>query len=382
MICHLPDNILHSHGKYILTSAPPRAKSWFQQVRDLCSEYGLPAPLQLLNSPLSKEQFKNESKNKVAKYWHAKLVSEISELKSLKYFQPELYSLTSPHYMWSSAASNAFECSKSTILARMASGRYRTEMLARHWSTNKSGNCRAPCCPDIPGTLEHLLAACTALAQTRERLFQMWLDKSVMYPSLHATIRSVLISSEAVLTQFVLEPLAFPLVLADFKSHGEHFAQQLSFMTRTFAFYMHNDYQKLLKRLNDPNINDDSINMFPISAPRCDVTTHCSPALASITQDGVTVPQPGLSHSVPEYVASVQCDPVTDGTTHAALQFATKTSAVLQENANNRVGRVRANSQKDVFLIQHKLLRLSEHGELADPELHDVLGCGGVGGGG
>ena len=122
--------------------------------------------------------------------------------------------------------------------------------------------------------------------------------------------------------------------------------------------------------------------MFPISAPRCDVSIHCLQALASITQDGVTVPQPGLSHSVPEYVASVQCDPVTDGTTHAALRFATNTSAVLQGNANNRAGRVRANAQEDVFLIQHKLLRLSEQGELAEPELQDVLGCGGVGGGG
>ena len=39
MICHLPDNPLNSHGKHILVTAPPSAKSWFQQVSNLCSQY-------------------------------------------------------------------------------------------------------------------------------------------------------------------------------------------------------------------------------------------------------------------------------------------------------------------------------------------------------
>ena len=36
MVCHLPDDPLHSHARHILASAPPSAKSWFQQVRKLC----------------------------------------------------------------------------------------------------------------------------------------------------------------------------------------------------------------------------------------------------------------------------------------------------------------------------------------------------------
>ena len=53
------------------------------------------------------------------------------------------------------------------------------------------------------------------------------------------------------IVQFVLEPLAFPLILADFTSHGEQFSHQLSFLTRTFAFYMHKHYKKNLEAYND-----------------------------------------------------------------------------------------------------------------------------------
>ena len=79
----------------------------------------------------------------------------------------------------------------------------------------------------------------------------MWLDKSVMFPTLHSTIRQVIASTPNTIVQFVLEPLAFPLILADFTSHGEQFSHQLSFLTRTFAFYMHKQYKKNLEAYND-----------------------------------------------------------------------------------------------------------------------------------
>ena len=113
-------------------------------------------------------------------------------MRSMKYFKSESYSLTRCHYMWTTAASNPYECSKSTVLANMISGRFKTEALCRHWSTNRSGYCRAPTCNQVYGTLEHLLVSCPALVSVRERLYTMWLDKSVMFPSLHATIRDIL----------------------------------------------------------------------------------------------------------------------------------------------------------------------------------------------
>ena len=89
------------------------AKSWFQQVRKLCCQYGLQDPAHLLDSPALKEEFKLEAKKKITEYWHCELATEVRKLKSLTYFKPELYSLTKPHSMWNTALSNPFECSKS-----------------------------------------------------------------------------------------------------------------------------------------------------------------------------------------------------------------------------------------------------------------------------
>ena len=279
---------LHSHAKFILTKAPPSAKSWFQKIRDLCLQYDLPNPLQLLDEPATKEAFKSEIKLKVVEYWQSLLRIEASPLGSLKYFKPELYSLTKAHYMWTAAASRPFECSKSTILSRMASGRYRTEMLCRHWNTNKAGHCRAPTCQQIPGTLEHLLVACQGLTDTRERMYQMWLEKSVMFPFLHSTIREVLVSVEELKVQFIMEPLAFPQLLSAYKLHGQVFINQLSYLTRTYAFNIHREYQKLIDLPIDDNhpstqIPDISHSLFfpadPLSQE--DPTRLCQPSVRS-----------------------------------------------------------------------------------------------------
>ena len=97
MVCHLSGNPLHRQALHVLTSAPESGKSWFHQVKIICTLYGLPEPLQLLQNPPDKAKFKNLVKSKVAQYWHAVFTDEVSGLKTLKYFKPELYSLSKPH---------------------------------------------------------------------------------------------------------------------------------------------------------------------------------------------------------------------------------------------------------------------------------------------
>ena len=81
----------------------------------------------------------------------------------------------------------------------------------------------------------------------------MWLEKSVMFPTLHSTIREVLDSTEATKVQFILEPLAFPELASLAKVHGQRFVEQVSYLTRTFAFYIHREYQSIIKLVNDGN---------------------------------------------------------------------------------------------------------------------------------
>jgi hypothetical protein len=89
----------------------------------------------------------------------------------------------------------------------------------------------------------------------------MWLERSVMFPALHSTIRDILVSTEALKVQFVLEPLAFPQILSAYRLHGQAFIDQLSYLTRTFAFNIHREYQKLIELpLDNPN---PYINLIP-----------------------------------------------------------------------------------------------------------------------
>ena len=246
MICHLPTDPLHDHAKYIL-SGQLSSKSWFLQIRDICCQYNLPNPLQLLDNPPSKEKFKKEVKFKILDYWQHLLRAEAQPLPSIQHFKSQYYSLSKPHHIWTSSASNPFECSKSTILARMISGRYRTEALCRHWSDNRNGYCKAPSCYKVNGDLEHLLTACPSLEPVRARLHQMWRDRTVHHPSLRQVVEQVLSSPASVQVQFILEPMAFPYIVSLFQLYGHPIIQHVFYLTRTFAFYIHRENQILLE---------------------------------------------------------------------------------------------------------------------------------------
>ena len=118
MICRLPSDPLHAHALYVLSCSPPTAKSWFQQVRDICLLYSLPHPLVLLQHPPTKLSFKNLVQRNVTEYWENLLWMETLHLSSLIFFNSTQLSLQKPCPLWLSAGSNSYECSKSWLLQR------------------------------------------------------------------------------------------------------------------------------------------------------------------------------------------------------------------------------------------------------------------------
>ena len=136
---------------------------WFQQVRDICLLYSLPHPLELLHRPPTKSSFKTMVKKNVTVYWENLLRSETLHFSSSVFFNSTL-SLKQPSMLWLAAGSNSFECTKSLIVGKMVSGRYRSDYLCRHWTpTNKKGFCLADTCYKVIGDLVHLLGICPAL---------------------------------------------------------------------------------------------------------------------------------------------------------------------------------------------------------------------------
>ena len=247
---HLPEDPLHQHCKYALTSMSPSSLSWFHQVRDLCLQYNLPHPLVLLDKPVPKSRFKRLAKLKVTEYWHHVLATECSSpsMTSLRYFDPFKASLLCPHPMWSSTAGNSFECSKSTVLARMVSGRYRTEAMCRFWSTNRSGFCLSDTCQNVRGDLEHMLIVCPALEHTRHRLHSLWCRKTVECPPLHRLILRILASTPETQVRFILDSTACPEIISLSQFYGQEIQDRILYLTRTWAFSIHRQKMKILGR--------------------------------------------------------------------------------------------------------------------------------------
>ena len=182
----------------------------------------------------------------------------------------------------------------------------------------------------------------------------MWLERSVMFPTLHSTIRDVLVSDEATKVQFILEPLAFPQLANCYYLHGQRFIEQLSYLTRTFAFYIHREYQKILKLaqnnpppiepLNDLNCsptNPISVSAHPGSPPS---TTHTSkdlrPQLTSARHvQYQLIVQPGHCHGgAPPSTRnshSEWCDQTRTGTTYAQHRISANTVQLNRVTASN-----------------------------------------------
>lgn len=248
MISLLPDSLLHKMALHALHSESDSSKSWFVHIRKLCLKYDLPLPLVSLNSPLSKESFKQLSKKKVLDFWEQKLRDDVKHKSSLKYFKPEFMTLKKPHPILTSAKSNPWEVNKAIVQCRILSGRYPTDWLARHWSADNTAGC-CVLCPGMstPGTLEHLLISCPALESKRSDLFHYWDQETC------AATRNLLIakttSSETEFVQFLIDPSADPDVILSVQRKTID-PDKIFKLTRTFVYSLHRRKLKLTGKFN------------------------------------------------------------------------------------------------------------------------------------
>ena len=130
----------------------------------------------------------------------------------------------------------------------MLSGRYRTALLARHWSSNRNGWCPALCCQEIPESLDHILLWCPQYNQTREKIFRLWL--SVADATLHSLLTSLLSGPPNCLMQFILDPSIHPSVISIYQLYGQETLKLVFYLTRTWCYSIHKERSKLQGRWN------------------------------------------------------------------------------------------------------------------------------------
>ena len=136
------------------------------------------------------------------------------------------------------------------IVAKMISGRYRSEDMCKHWSSsNKLGNCLAPtCCSGVTGDLEHMLVACPALQEVRARLTKLWLDRSTQSTALHQLIKMVLASPPLIQVQFILDPTVFDGIKMLIELYDFPIIEHMLYLTHTYAYYIHRETMIMLGR--------------------------------------------------------------------------------------------------------------------------------------
>ena len=246
-------SILHRHATSTLNEAKPSSRSWFLMVQDLCRKYSLPDPLLLLSNPPTKSSFKRYTKAKIVDFWESKLRLDAAPLDSLLFFQPQFYSLTKPHPIWTTAGNNPYEAEKACCQARMLSGRFRTCWLSRHWSGDSSGFCSLPTCRlnPTPGTLCHILTECEDLSPARQRVFLLWADylkdKSFLLP---IVMKYTVGCTPAQHMQFILDCTVLPDVITLQQKLGRVVYDSLLYLTRTLCFSVHKARNKLLGKWN------------------------------------------------------------------------------------------------------------------------------------
>ena len=249
MISRLSDNILLRHALNIFTYKTVPSSSWFHQIRNLCLQYGLPHPSELLFDPMPKETFKKLVTSKVVDFWEQTLRSEACLLSSIEHFNPHFYSLRSPHPIWTTAGSSPAKVSMATIQALMISGRYRTENLKKHWTTNKLGVCLiSQSCSDTIEDIPHILSSCPALKEVRDKLLLYTVSYSQRLDSQSA---SVLIKfcnpAEPLFSNFLLDCSTFPEVIELKQGPCPDILSYLFDVTRTWVYTLH---KARLVRLN------------------------------------------------------------------------------------------------------------------------------------
>ena len=159
------------------------------------------------------------------------------------------YTLKETHLIWTSTGSNPFECHKAVVLARMVSGRYRTEKLVRHWSPkNRQGYCLLDSCHSIVGSLEHMLTVCPGLEPVRCRMKRLYLEKTAALVPLKTLVFEALNSTPDIQLQFILDPMAFDHVKSLSCLYGPTIANTLYYCSRTYVYYLHREKAKLLNQ--------------------------------------------------------------------------------------------------------------------------------------
>ena len=101
-----------------------KSKSWVVYVGPILSQYNLPSTIDLLNTEISKEAWKQTVDKHVSAYLVDKIKLEASEKSSLKFLNTQNYKIGEVHYFWKNAGFNLMAIKKAGFKAKLMTDTY------------------------------------------------------------------------------------------------------------------------------------------------------------------------------------------------------------------------------------------------------------------
>ena len=147
-----------------------RSRSWFVQVSNDLSKYGLPDAHEILNQPPSKSSWKDQVTTAVNEFWYQKLREDARLKSSLKYINWEHTKSLDPHHVWSTTNLNVKDVQRAAVKVRLMTGTYSLQEKKSKYYPGTDASC--PLCRQAPETLRHFLLACEDLQWVREHHMQ------------------------------------------------------------------------------------------------------------------------------------------------------------------------------------------------------------------
>ena len=152
-------------------------------------------------------------------------------------------SLEKPHTFYISTGPSPYEVSKALL-----SGRYKTEQLSRHWTTNMEGFCHLPECRklNVLEDVEHVLLRCMSLSVSHSRfvIFTMKYDEKIQL--LGDVLLSLTLPNSLHLMQFMLDCSVIPKVIQLVQQHGASVHKHFIKVSRTWCYLQNRERPKIL----------------------------------------------------------------------------------------------------------------------------------------
>ena len=148
-----------------------KSKSWFVYVGPILSQYNLPSTIDLLNTEISKEAWKQTVDKHVSAYWVDKIKLEASEKSSLKFLNTQNYKIGEVHYLWKNAGFNLMAIKKAGFKAKLMTGTYVLQSNRAKFN-QYSVNPTCLLCGDDAEDMIHFLLKCRCLSEPRDQFME------------------------------------------------------------------------------------------------------------------------------------------------------------------------------------------------------------------